>query len=292
MPKPAVIQVRQGDFDSKYLRIQQDGARNRRLNPRKLRSIAANWDDASKDTVTLVHNDNNQYLIADGQHRIAAASQFFKNPVTLNAMVWEHNEVKNLSDFITAFNRGSPFSTANMIEVYWEASKWPAAAEEANVSFVLRRYRSLHFSWVALLRAVATADLWRDTGRLVTKAFNKEQLTQDIWLGYSEDGIHEVMEAIKWWKPMAEMAYHSLSKDGSLYSDVSLAIAISLYRKYHGDRNRLGEMRERFLKSNQMLVLKTLDYRQTRWFVHNVMKGMNYHVIKDFAMLHGETGRE
>lgn len=292
MPKAEVIQVRQGDFDKKYLRIEEDGARNRRLNPRKLKSIAANWEDASKDTVTLIHTSNGKYLIADGQHRIAAASQHLKRPVAMNAMVWERDEVENLSDFITAFNRGSPFNTANMLEVYWEVSEWPAAAKEADVSFVLRRFRSKHFSWVALMRAVATADLWRDTGRLVTKAFTKEQLTREIWLGYSKGGIQEVMDAIKWWQPIAETAYLALNRDSGMYSDVSLAIAISLYRKYRNDKNRLADIRDRFLRSNQMVVLKGLDYRQTRWFVHNVMKGMNYHVIKDFVDLHGETGRD
>jgi hypothetical protein len=292
MPKPEVIQVRQGDFDTKYLRVNEDGARNRKLNPRKLRSIANNWEDASRDTITLVSDENGRYLIADGQHRIAAASQFFKKPVTLTAMIWQRNEVKNLSDFITAFNRGTPFSTANMLEVYWEASKWPAAAKDAQLSFVLRRYRSLHFSWVALMRGVAIADLWRDTGKLVTKAFNKEQLTQEVWLGYSEEGIREVVAAIKWWRPLAEAAYRSLGQNSALYSDAALATGISLYRKYHGDKNRLAEMAQRFLASNQMIVLKTLDYRQTRWFVNNIMKGMNYRVIKDYAELYGETGRE
>jgi hypothetical protein len=101
-----------------------------------------------------------------------------------------------------------------------------------------------------------------------------------------------VVAAIKWWRPLAEAAYRSLGQNSALYSDAALATGISLYRKYHGDKNRLAEMAQRFLASNQMIVLKTLDYRQTRWFVNNIMKGMNYRVIKDYAELYGETGRE
>ncbi len=291
MPELETIQVARGDFNTKYYLIEEEGARNRPLNPRKLKSIASNWEDASKDTITLIRTEHG-YLIADGQHRIAAASLHFRRPVNLNAMVWERDEIRDFADFITAFNRGTPFTTANLLEVYRDRSQWPALAAREELPVVNQRYRSSHYSWTAIMRGLANADAWRDKNGFANETHDKEALTREYWLAYPEEGIREVVAALKWWYPLAEAAYRSLYRTGMLFSDVAVATAITLYRKYHNQPRKLQLMQERFLASNQMSVLRTMDQKQVRWFVRGILAGMNYRVSKDFVELYGETGKD
>lgn len=291
MPKYEQLQVRRGDFGSKYQLIEEGDARNRELNERKLRSIAQRWQDASKDTVTLVRNEDS-FLIADGQHRIAAASQYFEDEVTIHAMVWERDEVRDLADFITAFNRGTAFSTAHLFQVYSNRSPWVKAAEKRDMPFVLSRYRHTRYSWTSSMRAVANADRWRDRGTFVSKPVGREELTFNFWLDYPEEGIEEVLDALEWWHPVAVTAYRSMQRSGKLFGEVPSAVAISLYRKYRTRPAFLRDARERFLASNQMVLLHNLDAGQVRWFAQAMLAGFNYRVSKDFMELHGETGRD
>jgi hypothetical protein len=291
MPRLETVQVAPGDFDKKYILIEQGGARNRTINPRKLRAIARNWDDASKDTITLVRAAD-QYLIADGQHRIAAASAHFKHTVTLNAMVWEEDEIDDLADFITAFNRGSPFTAANLMQVYRDRSPWPKAAEQRNLNIGYTRFHGNRYSWTSIMRAVAHADLWRERERFSQQPLPRELLVNEYWLGYTEEGINEVLDALEWWQPVAHAAFLSAQRVGILYGDIALATAISAYRKYRRQPRYLDRIRDRLLASPQIAVLKALDPKQIRSFVRTIVAGFNYHAIKEIADLYGETGRD
>lgn len=294
MPKHQTIRVAKGDFDKRFVRIEQDGARNRSLNERKLRSIAANWPGASMDTVTLIHReDDNTFLIADGQHRIAAASKYFDKPKQLNAMVWEENEVGDVAEFIAAFNRGTPFSASNMLEVFQERSPWLRIAKERGLSdeLVLRRFRGTKFSWVSLMRSVASADRWRDNERLSSHSFSRDDLLY-VWLNYSEQGIHEVLDALEWWKPVADAGYRSIHQNGQLYGDIPFAVALSLYRKYGRDRKFLTDIRRRFGASPQIGALKQMSANNVRWYTSAMLAGFNYRVMTNKAELYGETGRD
>lgn len=291
MPKLETIRVARGDFNKTYLLVQERGARNRPLNPRKLKSIAANWQDASKDTVTLIRSERG-YLIADGQHRIAAASAYFRHPVTLKAMVWEESEVTDFADFITAFNRGTPFNTSSLLQVYQERSIWPRLAAEAELPVTFQRFRATKFSWTAVLRGVALADGWRDGESFAARSLRKEEITSQFWLGYTEEGIREVIAALKWWYPVADAGYRSLHRSGAMFSDVAIAVALSVYRKYHTRPVIIERVRERLLASNQLAVLKMLDQKQMRWFARAILAGFNYKVSKEFVELYGETGRD
>lgn len=298
MPEYAMVTVRKGDFGRKYKLVQEGQARNRVMNPRKLRSIAQNWPDASKDTVTLILDTGEAgkpdatYLIADGQHRIAAASNFFDAPINIRAMVWHRNEVSDLAAFITAFNRGTAFSTANLLQVFIERSRWPELAEGRDLNISMSRFRHMKFSWTAIMRGVALADHWRDNAPFGMKPRGREELTYRYWVDYPQESIAEVLDALEWWKPIAETMYSGAARSGKLYSDVALAIAISVYRKYQRRPAFLRDARERFMASNQFSVLHVQDIKQTRWFARTILAGFNHRASKNFVELYGETGRD
>lgn len=291
MPKHQIIKVARGDFDKKYIRVEHDGARNRVLNERKLRGIAKNWGDASKDTVTLVR-EGEEFLIADGQHRIASASTYFKNPVTLHAMVWERDEVENLGDFITAFNQGTPFSSADLMNVYQEQSPWPGILTEEGVSADYKRWRASKFSYPGIMRGLSFADDWRDAGKFKMSMRHKQDLLRPYWVDYPEDGVREAAKALKWWQPTADTAFRSYHRNSVLFSDMAIAVAITMYRLNHRSPKKLAQLGERLLASGVIPQLKVVGTKHSRLFVREMLVGFNYRASKDLVNLYGETGRD
>jgi hypothetical protein len=293
MPKHAIIRVAPGDFNKKYILIQEEGARNRTLNPQKLRNIVENWDEAHKDTVTLIQVED-KYLIADGQHRIAAASTYFQRPVTLNAMIWDDDEVEDYADFIRAFNQGTPFSTLNMLEVYQDRSEWPIIFQKAGIEVHFKRFTGTALSWSSIMRGVIMADAWREAetfnaghGRLTRKV-----ILNDIWLGYHPEGIREVAEAIKWWQPAAAAAYRRPERVGQLHSDIGIATALTVYRKYKRKPGKLRQARDRIIRSENLGSLKGIHQSQAKALVRAILGIMNHKVRRDFIIIAGENGRD
>lgn len=303
MPSQQLMEVRKGDFGTRYHLIEgQGGGFNRPVNNRRVREYGRNIMALGISGITLIRKTATTYYIADGQHRIKAISDYGNGkPVMMPATIYTAAEIeatgRSIPQFISDLNRGRAFTAVDRIAVFAGQSAWPTifASYGLNPENVSSRAGKLH--WGAILRAHLFAMDSRRNGRICyegTSRKNREAL-EEIWQNADLEAITKTAKALQWWAPIAERVRLSRNMN-SLYSTPAILVAILLYEQNAAIRDGDKWKKDTWAKIGSRIegdpALPELRGLQFRRFTWALLRSINYKLTTNRLLVFGQDGRE
>ena len=238
MPEQKMIEVSRGDLGVKFHTIDGlDAAYNRPVNQARVKEYGKNVGALGISHVTLVQAAPGSYYIVDGQHRIAAISQYGNgHPVFMPATIYTVKEIgdagRSVSQFISDLNKGRPFSTSDRLAVFSQDSQWPFIFAQHGIE-IAHGYGRGRLTWASVLRGSLMAQDCIERSRLTMTKDGTPETIEALWANGDREQIEAAARAMAWWLPVATAA--TSQKVYTFFSAPALTLAMVAY---HENRDR------------------------------------------------------
>ena len=298
MPEQKMIEVSRGDLGVKFHTIDGlDAAYNRPVNQARVKEYGKNVDALGISHVTLVQAAPGSYYIVDGQHRIAAISQYGNNhPVFMPATIYTVKEIgdagRTVSQFISDLNKGRPFSGADRLAVFAHDSAWPTVFKSFGVEPVHGSKRG-ELNWSQIVRGYLIAKSCTQLGRITSVSREvgsdrkrESDLVAHTWAKAHLAEIQEAARALAWWQPVAAAAARRGVR--SLYTAHGITIALLMF-----DQNK---DRPSSLAGAEGAVTTDVSIDAMRGLTHvrlmmAILRSVNYRRSSNKIYVFGKDGR-
>jgi hypothetical protein len=285
------VPVKEGSLGETFRLLRgYKGATGRVVDEVHVRSMHP-WDESIEDQVLLIQTAKGFFYIADGQHRMTYLSRQ-EGTQFIQAKVYHEEDIPgDLPEWIRRLNSGGrPWSIHDALRNVSTTSQWPGVQRAHFRDLALGYSRGQIWKWANVVKAYLRAKHAQENGEIParTKFRTKtgKRLTPrekskviDFWMTSTKRDAECALQALRWWKPIAEEAKERKIK-GFLTAEV-MTFAFLLWQEnqhrknFKTVKNRLlnhGEAKEvsKYANETDQLALRS-------WF----LRAANYKIKQD-----------
>lgn len=297
MPKLESIEVRKGDFNSKYLNLMgYDEAHNRILREEHAKKLIKVWDKVQGSLVELVEEDG-RFLIINGQHRIYAASTYLNGHTSrFDAVIYSREELAargiDLVEHTANANAGKAQTVNDLLAMYQERSVWRDTFEEHGLKPEVKQasgtltWANIIRAHVAVRRSLAIQRFYSASSSSVTR-----QTLLEEWQNTPDEEVRAAAFLVKWWLPAAQKAKEE-RKVLSLFSANALYAGFIIYHSNYTSPI-INDAPERLADWAELPnVVRWAKQGHARQMTEAALYGMNFKRTTNVLTVFGMTGRE
>ncbi len=289
-PRTTCVTVSPGDFGTKYLMIENlDGAHNRLVNRAEVREIGRDLSAILETTLYLIV-DGDKWYILDGQHRIAAISEYALAPIEMMACVYTLEQVRRRGGVIKMLkdlNKGRHHNGADKLCILQQNSPWVPIFAEFGLDPAFDKGRT-HLTWNNVMSAVAVMNRSIEASSFTRSGdFSSHE---EEFKSYSDDDIRTVARDLRRWVKIAD-AVKTERKITSLYGYRPMGIYLLACLENHGSPAMSG-LETRILNYPELRKLVNLAGSASEELFKEMLRAFNYKQTKHVITVFGKTGRE
>lgn len=278
-PMVVAVTVSPGDFGTKYKTLRpEDGGINREVDRAWARELyrSPDWEAMCKQgRLRLIDLNDGTFLIADGQHRIYAASEFGTETVTMYADIEPMSFLDGMKpgDLVQALNTSKRYRVKDRLRNKSLESIWPAAFEKVNL-FPVYQHSTKVLCWPNVMRGIFNgSSVWTSHSFPGRTPSGVDQDT--LWATKDAALVKKVATIMAWWQPGADEARQKAGIT-ALHSSMAYSFAYVLWLSNEDEKTAREEAPMRLARWK---FLSRVTGRNTwvNWdFWKDMLEGINY----------------